>query len=186
MGAAIRQLFKDACGEAKKPSFAVTELGAHGKVSHPAVTALFAADSYATLSEQGAFNVDWLELHNGSFLDDANGLGPAYLGIQMVHRLAAPGDAILQVRVDGASLAAHAVKKSDGSVRVLLVNTNEAKAAAVHLSLDGRPATIHGPRFEYSPGDSEIVERMVSAPRAPLVVSVPAYAMTVIDVGTAE
>jgi len=42
--------------------------------------------------ENGAVSINWLELHNGTFLDANNTPGLVYFGIQLVHRLVRPND----------------------------------------------------------------------------------------------
>jgi hypothetical protein len=178
IGEALRRLFKDHCGEAKRARFAVTELGAHGHLPDRAVETLFAADAYVALLEQGAFNVDWLELHDGSFLDDLNARGPAYAGIEMVHRLVRPGDALVAVTAEPNSIAVHAARRANGSFAILLVNGDPKRTAAVRLSAGGAPLPAVTQRYDCSGAEGPILASATPAAGAP--VTVAPRAMTIL------
>ena len=70
---------------------------------------LFAADEYATFFENGVSNVDWLELHNGSFLAETPTTPNfAYWGIQSVHLLAEAGDELVSTTTTESDVRIHA------------------------------------------------------------------------------
>ena len=56
-------------GNGKSTEIFITETDGYGG-SIQRSDGLFAADEYATSCDNGVSNVDWLELHNGSFLTD--------------------------------------------------------------------------------------------------------------------
>jgi hypothetical protein len=67
----------------------------------------------------GAINIDWLELHQGSFLSEkSNSPGAADFGIQMAHRLLNMRDFLIATKSSNDALAAHAAKCADGSIVV--------------------------------------------------------------------
>jgi hypothetical protein len=118
------------------------------------VSGLYAADAYVSLMEQGVTNIAWLELHNSTFLvEDTQAKGPAYHGIQMAHRLVAPGDVFLDVAVtteNTEALAAHAREREDGSVGVMLVNRSPVTVVAASVELPGASLSPAATRYDYA------------------------------------
>jgi hypothetical protein len=115
---------------------------------------MFAADMYLTAAEQGFVNVDWLELHNGTFLNErTQQKGPAFNGIQMARLLAAPGDRLVAAQSNTPSLIAHASVRDDGRIGVLLINTQapELRVANVTIDLGGASVARSGDRYDYLP-----------------------------------
>ena len=123
---------------------------------------LFAPDEYLTLMENGVFNVDWWDLHNGTDCTnlttvqgatDFNDYGmlssgascepalntpfPAYYGTEMITKLGSPGDALVAASSSASSLSAHAVKRTNGDVDVMLINKDPNNSASVSLSYSG-------------------------------------------------
>jgi hypothetical protein len=151
---------------------AVTEWGpntinggaAIGQTWHPAqgvgsqtqVGGLFAAESYANFMEQGALALHWAQLHDDQYLlatpsPDTPGFG--YHGQLIAHFLGASGDAVLSPPTSSSTgLVAHATRRSDGSLGVMLTNLNTTTAANVTLSVVGpRPLGCSGVRYGYTP-----------------------------------
>jgi hypothetical protein len=128
---------------------------------------LFAAESYANFMQQGALAVAWLELHNRSFLAQIDWTGDPFTryndarrwghkGMQIAHFLAAGGDKMVQATVGGTfgtQLKAYASLHADGSVAVMMTNTNRNVAANVTVSLAGTGAArgCVGARYAYAP-----------------------------------
>jgi hypothetical protein len=128
---------------------------------------LFATESYAHFMEQGAVAVNWLELHNRSFLAQIDWANDPYTryndtrrwgykGMTISHFLASGNDTMVQATVSGtfgAALKAHASLHADGSVGVMLTNTNKNVAANVTLNLTGTGAAraCVGARYAYTP-----------------------------------
>lgn len=141
---------------------AVTELGPNVASSSNSLllSGLFAADAYVTFIEQGASNIDWLELHNGSFLSEASAaLGRAYHGIQLAHIFATPGDELLQTESDlPAALIAHAARRDDGRLAVMLLNADPGRDAQV--TVDGLELDVNSEVevFRYEPAGAGGVE----------------------------
>jgi hypothetical protein len=102
------------------------------------VMGLFAADAYLSFIRYGVANVDWLELHNGTFLSERFGPGSAYYGIQLAHATAAPGEALVRAESSRPmDIIAHAGVRADESVAVLLINTSSHRVTEVTIDAPG-------------------------------------------------
>jgi hypothetical protein len=135
-----------------------------GDLDRSHAAGIFAVDMYLTAAELGFVNVDWLELHNGTFLnepdpDEFHAKGPAFTGIQVAHLLAAPGDRLVTATSTKPSLVAHASVRADGRVGVLLINTQapEAGSERVTVTIDGASVRGAGERYDYLPAANEPV-----------------------------
>ena len=160
----VELLQKYAGPNASKMQFVVSETGPrpHAKITNPLTLGLFAADNYVTLMEMGAANIDWLELHANHFLDDKNLPGPAYFGIQMAHLLANINDQLVDAKSNVGLLTAHASKRADGSVSVMLINKSPKEKSTVKLQIAGAKLATEGLRFDWgqsSPTDKYPVTR---------------------------
>ena len=113
-----------------------------------AVDGLFAADEYVTFFENGVSNVDWLELHSGSFLDENNGPDFAYFGIQSVHLLAEAGDELVSTTTTESDVRIHASKRADGSVAVMVLNMNTSGTRTVNVSINGSTLSEDGLMYQ--------------------------------------
>jgi hypothetical protein len=127
--------------------------------THPA--ALFAADMYMTWLENGTTNVDWWNEHNGpgtpSIVNGAQDYGDQgifssggsssgvteppvntpfspYYGIQMLSRLASPGDQMVTTSSTSPLLRVHAVRRANGGVNVLIDNEDPTTTYTVNLA----------------------------------------------------
>ncbi|MDP9150825.1 MAG: hypothetical protein M3O36_12915, partial [Myxococcota bacterium] len=183
---------------------AVTEWGPnylHFTVTPPAQTQIigvFAADSYANFMEQGALNVDWLEIHNGSYLSPTDVPAWGYHGQQMASFLANAGDAMATATVPsppapfaGGLFQAHASKHADGSTAVMLVNTSPSAVAAATVSVAGLAGGTKlpcvGTLNVYSPQGTDADGTVTSTPvfstndsTNRFTVAVPAYSVVVV------
>jgi hypothetical protein len=118
---------------------------------------LFALDAYLSFLRAGAFNVDWLELHNGTFLSEySNARGHAYYGIELAHRLAEPGDALLATTSSAGALVVHAARKADGRVGLLVTNTRARGNPDTRVTIDvtGGVLGTTGERYDFAPAES--------------------------------
>ncbi|MCK2213671.1 cellulose binding domain-containing protein [Actinomadura sp. ATCC 31491] len=132
--------------------------------------ALAAADSYATLLANGVFTVDWWNVHNGigtvtevaghtdygdfgllssgTCTADGSVCEPAlntpfapYYALQMVSRFARPGDQFVRAATDQPEVSAHAARRPNGDLAVMLVNTSQDTSYPVTIGYAGyRPA----------------------------------------------
>ena len=126
--------------------------------------ALFSADMYMSWLENGALNVDWWDQHNGpgtpSIVDGAqdygdggmfssggNGSGvteppldtpfASYYGVQMLTKLAAPGDQLVSASSGNALVRVHAARRADGSLAVLIDNEDPTNSYTANLTYNG-------------------------------------------------
>ncbi|MBG0814667.1 cellulose binding domain-containing protein [Planomonospora sp. ID82291] len=128
--------------------------------------ALAAADAYATLLANGVFTVDWWNVRNGignvtqveghtdygdfgllssgTCTSDGSVCEPQvntpfapYYALQMVSRFARPGDRFVRAATDQAKVAAHAVRRADGGLAVLLINTSSDTSYPVTIDYAG-------------------------------------------------
>ncbi|MEU6727260.1 cellulose binding domain-containing protein [Nonomuraea wenchangensis] len=133
--------------------------------------ALAAADAYATLLANGVFSVDWWNVHNGigtvteveghtdygdfgllssgTCTADGSVCEPAlntpfapYYALQMVSRFARPGDQFVRAATDQPKVTAHAARRPNGDLAVMLVNTSSDTSYPVTIGYAGyRPAS---------------------------------------------
>ncbi|MFC5835806.1 cellulose binding domain-containing protein [Nonomuraea insulae] len=133
--------------------------------------ALAAADAYATLLANGVFSVDWWNVHNGigavseveghtdygdfgllssgACNSDGSVCEPAlntpfapYYALQMVGKFARPGDRFIRAATDQPKVTAHAARRPNGDLAVLLINTSSDTSYPVKLGYSGfTPAT---------------------------------------------
>jgi hypothetical protein len=126
--------------------------------------ALYGADMYMTFLENGVANVDWWDEHNGegtvSTVDGATDYGdqgifsnasdsggtqePAvdtpfapYYGIEMLSKLAAPGDTMVTSSSSQALVRVHAVRDTSGNLNILIDNEDPSNSYTVSLNYSG-------------------------------------------------
>jgi hypothetical protein len=163
-----------------------------------AAAGLFAADSYPTWLEQGAANVDWWDVHNGTgsvTTDQTGGTDfndegmlsnatcpstgspcepaaetpfPQYFGLAMAGRLLTPGGTLLGTSSSTALVAAHAVEAPDGSLNVLLVNKDPANTYQVSLAYNGYTAAATATTAVYGRAATSITSGTSSSSSATL------------------
>jgi alpha-L-arabinofuranosidase len=163
---------------------------------------IFAAESYAHFMEQGTLAAHWLELHNDSYLAGPSEAFPmvtpdtprwGYHGQQMASYLAAGGDTMVQATVSDAGalmtlLYAHASRRMDGSVGVMVTNTSPTTAANVTINVTGAGNMLGcvGTRYAYTPSGTDLDGAVTSEPifsaasRTSVSVAVPAYSVVVV------
>jgi hypothetical protein len=167
--------------------------------------ALFAADMYMTWLENGASTVDWWNEHNGegtvSTVDGATDYGdqgifsnssnsggttePAtdtpfapYYGIEMLSKLAAPGDTMVTATATQSLLKVHAVRDASGNLNVLIDNEDPSNSYAVSLAYNG--FTPAGTPTVYTLGNN--ATSITSATGSASSVIVAPYSLTVVHV----
>jgi hypothetical protein len=134
--------------------------------------ALYFADTTAGLLENGVFTVDWWDVHNGAasvstvagqtdFGDSGlfssagcvtGGCEPAlntpfapYYALGMLSTFAHPGDQMIRAGSDQPLVTAHAVRRANGDVAVLLVNKDPDSAHPVTISYAGLTPAADAP-----------------------------------------
>lgn len=134
----------------------MTELGPHFQMTSQTNHAMgvFAANTYVGAIGHGFSHLDWLELHNGSFLSErSDQKGPAYHGIRMAYELVRPGDVLVEATSSAPRLVTvHAARRTDGSASLMLSNVDD-EAVTVEVTLEGGTLASDGTRFDYAPGD---------------------------------
>ncbi|WP_229721062.1 hypothetical protein [Dyella nitratireducens] len=135
-----------------------------GKQTTSLVNALYLAEDYMTWLANGVINVDWWTTHNSEATGNNNGANlygtnnygdygllsdggsnepsvntpfPAYYGLQIVGKVVGPHDHIVAASSNQGLVQVHAVKKLNGSVAVLLVNTDPS--STYNVSITGVP-----------------------------------------------
>ncbi|WP_049558968.1 cellulose binding domain-containing protein [Nonomuraea sp. SBT364] len=128
--------------------------------------ALAAADAYATLLANGVFTVEWWNVHNGigtvteveghtdygdfgllssaACTADGSVCEPAfntpfapYYALQMVGEFARPGDQFVRAAADRPAVSAHAARRPDGDLAVLMINTSRDTSYAASIDYEG-------------------------------------------------
>jgi hypothetical protein len=183
----LQGLIATYCGAgAPNVQIAMTEVGPSFTVppEQGQAEGLFAADTYASALENGFASVDWLELHNGTFLAEATqAKGPAFYGIQITHQLVSPGDTLVRATSDQGLIVAHAARRADGTLGVMLINTQPATSTDVTVTVSGMALTGAAARYDYAPA-SGTASGTVTGPTAvgganQFTVTVPAYTASV-------
>jgi hypothetical protein len=154
------------------------------KVAHPAVKALWLADTYALLIETGSVSANWGEMYGDTMLSaDHKRFAPAFYGLEMLHVLVhAPGDVLVNASSSSPLLSVHASRRRDGYVGVMLVNKDLEQAATVKVSFKGGVPGTAGKRFEYGNAQFSTGEQLATTAftsgGAEFSVTVPAYSVT--------
>jgi len=184
----LMEKYKKFCPGGHAPPLAFTSVGISPwlPAKNPAVTALYAADSIATLLERGAYTVEWSPIHALSpiFLDNKNQPQPAYYGIKMLHQVVRTGDVFVGAASQMDTLAVHAVKRRDGGLSLLLINKDFARSVTATVSVNGYNFATKGTRFDYGKLTIEAGKNITEAPIENLgptfTVDVPRYSITAI------
>jgi hypothetical protein len=160
-----QQITRYAGGYAGRIGISFTELNVGaGQNTQPA--ALFLADAYSGLLENGVFTVQWWNVHNGigtvsevAGQTDYGDFGllssggctadgtvcepplntpfAPYHGLSMMHLFATEGDQLVRAGTDQPLVTAHAVRRHDGDLAVLLVNKDPDNAYPVSIDYAG-------------------------------------------------
>ncbi|MGH3416373.1 MAG: cellulose binding domain-containing protein, partial [Actinocrinis sp.] len=170
--------------------------------------ALFAADMYMTWLENGVANVDWWDEHNGpgtftpSVVDGAQDYGdygifstggnnsgvtePAaetpfapYYGIEMLSRLAAPGDTMVNATSGNALVRVHAVRRAGGGLALLIDNEDPANSYTANLSYGNFTPSGSPTVYTFANNGSAITSATQSSSSS---VTVAPYTLTVVQV----
>jgi len=186
--------YKKYCPPNHRPPLAVTGLGLGSwlNADNPAVYAMFAAHSLATLIEKGAYTVEWEPVHalSPSFLDYKNQPQPGYYGIKLLHQIAQTGDTFVDANSGTDTLLVHAVKRRNGGFGLLLINEDLSRDMNVAVSVNGYNYATKGLRYDYGKSTIEAGKGITEAPIENLgptfTVQVPRYSMTAIVIPKAE
>jgi hypothetical protein len=160
-----QQIAKYAGAGASRIGISLTETNVGvGEDTQPG--ALYLADAYSGLLENGVFTVTWWDVHNGlgtvSTVDGQTDYGdfgmfssgnctadgatcePAfntpfapYYGLSMMDTFARPGDQFIRAATGQPLVSAHAVRRANGDLAVLLVNKDPDNAHPVSIAYAG-------------------------------------------------
>jgi hypothetical protein len=117
-------------------------------------SAEYAADTLLTWIENGAFNVDYQELHSGFLASGTPGttnnalLGPAY-GAKMARLLAPVGDTMLKITSSTTAVHVHATSRQDGKTGIMLINTDPLIPIAVTVNISGPALASSGIWYQF-------------------------------------
>ena len=182
---------------------AVTETNG-SKYSDTAPQGLFAPDQYLTLMEEGAFNIDWWDMRNGTdctnltTVDGATEYNdggmvssgascepaldtpfPSYYGTEMISKLGSPGDTLVSTSSSTSLVTAHAVKRTNGDVDVMLINKDPNNDATVSLSYNGfTPGSSTPTVYSYLKNGHSITSAATGSASSQ---TVPAYSVVVVQ-----
>lgn len=182
----LAEKYKKFCPSNHFPQFAFTSVWISSwlPAKNPAATALYAADSVATLLERGAFTVEWSSIHalSPSFLDNNNQPQPPYYGIKLLHQVVGIGDVFVGATAQSETLAVHAVKKRDGGLGLFLINKDIARSVTVTVSVNGYSLASKGTRYDYGKPTIDAGKNITEAPienvGPTFTVEVPRYSIT--------
>jgi hypothetical protein len=182
----LLDLFQKYAGDrANQIQLTVTEMGSRpfAKRLETSSDGLFAPDAYLSLMENGAANIDWLELHKPSFLGEKDQKpGPVYFGLQLINRLVHINAALVDARSSHSLLAVHAVFRGNGSLGLMFINKDPKNAANVRVKITGGTFSPDGTRFDFDPRNLPQGYVIPGAPAAGLgnsfSISIPAYSVT--------
>ncbi|WP_425247840.1 hypothetical protein [Streptomyces sp. NEAU-NA10] len=104
---------------------------------------------------------------------------PPYHGTRMITKLGAPGDTLVRATGSTQLVSAHAVRRANGDVSVMLINKDPANAATVTLSYSGfTPSSAAPTVYSYLKNATSIGSATTgSATRQ----TVPAYSIAVVQ-----
>jgi hypothetical protein len=150
--------------------------------------ALYAADTYFTALENGAFTVDWWDTRNGETTvstapDGATDYGdegifssgqcnssnvcepplntpfPTYYALSMLSKVAQPGDTLVHAGSSNSLVSVHAARNANGDLSVELVNKDPSNAYTVNLNYEGwQPSTATPTVYTYGDEATSITQ----------------------------
>jgi hypothetical protein len=200
-----QQIARFAGPDAGRIGIALTETNSSfGRNTQPG--ALYLADAVSGLLENGVFTVDWWNVHNGpdtastvAGQTDFNDFGllssagctaggacePAlntpfapYYAIQMLATFARPGDQYVRAVSREPMVSAHAARRPNGDLAVLLVNKDPASAHAVTLDYSGfTPAGGPAKVFSFTNGATSITSGAAGTATSQ---TLPPYSLTTV------
>jgi len=168
--------------------------------------ALFGADMYMSWLENGVVNVDWWNEHNGPgtpstvngaqdygdqgiFSTGANSSGvtePAvetpfapYYGIEMLSKLGAPGDTMVNSSSSNALVRVHAVRRAGGNLDLLIDNEDPGNSYTVNLTYNGFTPSGSPTVYTFANNGNSITSATQSSTSS---VTVAPYTLTVVQV----
>ncbi|HEX5199983.1 MAG TPA: cellulose binding domain-containing protein, partial [Actinoplanes sp.] len=195
------QINKYGGANASKLGISLTELNVGvGQNTQPG--AIFLADAYSSLIANGVFTVQWWNVHNGigtpstvAGQADYNDFGllssgtctadgtvcepplntpfAPYHALKLMSSFVHPGDQMVRAATDNALITAHAARRPNGDLAVLLINKDPDAAHDVALAYSGYTPSAAAPAvLTYGNGDTGI--------HAGSATSLPPYSITLV------
>ncbi len=199
---AVKKQIQQDCGKnASHIKIMVTETNsaANGinSQSTSIVNAMFLADTFTTFLEQGATNIDWWDLYNdgspqagdyGVLQDTTDQPYPTFYALEMLNLFAKPYNELVQTTSSAKSVRVHAVKRSNGSVAVLLLNENPKRTENVTVKIPGMgPAATVAKTYTYDAVKPFKIVGATAGVKADTVTqALPPYSITVITLPPAS
>ncbi|MFI5906893.1 cellulose binding domain-containing protein [Dactylosporangium sp. NPDC051541] len=170
------QIAKYAGAGSSRIGISLTELNVGvGQNTQPG--ALFLAETYSKMIENGVFTVDWWNVHNGmgnvstiGGQTDYNDFGmlssgncntdgtvcepplntpfAPYYALKLMHSFIRPGDQLIRAGTDNALVTAHAARRANGDLTVLLLNADPAASHSVKIAYEGYTPSATAPVVE--------------------------------------
>ncbi|GIM95774.1 cellulose binding domain-containing protein [Paractinoplanes toevensis] len=196
-----QQINKYGGAGAAKIGISLTELNVGvGQNTQPG--AIFLADAYASLIANGVFTVQWWNVHNGigtpstvAGQPDYNDFGllssgtctadnsvcepplntpfAPYHALKLLSSFLHPGDQMIRAGTDNALVTAHASRRPNGDLAVLMINKDPDAAHDVAVSYAGYTPSAAAPTvLTYGNGDT--------AAHAGSATTLPAYSLTLL------
>ncbi|WP_129843115.1 cellulose binding domain-containing protein [Streptomyces sp. RFCAC02] len=201
-----RQIDRYAGDRSAEIGIALTEVNSNVQQnSRP--NGLFAADVYMTALENGVFNVDWWNTHNGptevnevdgetdfndaGLLSSGGCIGDVcqpplhtpfhpYYGIKSLTTLGGPGDTMVAASSSSDEVSVHAVHRADGDLSVMLINKDPDTAHRADIDYASFTPGPGAPVVHrYARGDTDVT-RVAAAGDGPQIL--PPYSITTITV----
>ena len=201
-----QQIAKYAGAGSERIGISLTELNVGvGQNTQPG--AMFLADAYATLLANGVFTVQWWNVHNGignvstvagqtdygdfgmfssgTCTSDGTTCEPPlntpfapYHGLSLMNAFARPGDQFIRAATSDPLVTAHAVRRSNGDVNVLLLNRDPDNARDVTIDYAGfAPAAGSVSVHTYANGGSAVTTAQAGTATSQ---TLPPYSLTVV------
>jgi hypothetical protein len=189
-------------------SLTETNVGLDGRLGHNTQPgALFLADTYATLLAGGVFTVQWWNVHNGigtvSTVGGQTDYGDfgmfssgnctadnsvcqpplntpfaPYHALSMMDILAQPGDQFVRASTGSPLVTAHAARRANGDLAVLLLNKDPDNAVDVAIGYAGYEPAAGAPTvYRYGNGDTGIGSAQTGTATSQ---TLPPYSLTVV------
>jgi hypothetical protein len=175
--------------------------------------ALYLADIYSGLLENGVFTVDWWDVHNGignvstvaghtdygdfgilssgGCASDGVTCEPAlntpfapYYALQLMSSFAHPGDHLLRAATSDPMVSAHASRKANGDLAVLLVNKDPNNSRAVTINYSGYTPAGNAPTVQsYLNGGTQVTSTKTGTATSQ---TLPPYSLTLVTMHPME
>ena len=187
------------------------DAGTSGKQLCSLVNALYLADSFGCVLQTEATSYVWWDLINGQdnssgnvpwvygwrnygdlgmFSPDFTQVYPSYFAAQILGKFAAAGDTTIQATSSYGLLTAYATKRTDGTLRLLVVNKNPTATTASSIIFTGYKPVKGATQYSYgitqdtaaSKGQSQSIQTTsITNAAATMSMSFPPYSITVLQ-----